>query len=92
VQLLSERKLNLLRDLLDSALKQRRTPFRRLRHAAGADLFAILVGDALTRKLTPPIQLEDGRQLETLADVRKLMLSLPESRLQNGTGSMLASF
>jgi hypothetical protein len=37
-----------------------------------------------TRKLTPPIQLKDGRQLETLADVRKLMLALPESRLQNG--------
>jgi hypothetical protein len=37
-----------------------------------------------TRKLTPPIQLKDDRTLETLADVRKLMLSLPESRLRNG--------
>jgi hypothetical protein len=36
------------------------------------------------RKLTPPIQLKDGRVLDTLADVRELMLSLPERHLQDG--------
>jgi hypothetical protein len=37
-----------------------------------------------TRKLTPPIELKDERRLETLADVRELMLSIPESHLRNG--------
>jgi hypothetical protein len=37
-----------------------------------------------TRKLTPPIVLKGGRVLETLADVRELMLSLPERHLGNG--------
>jgi hypothetical protein len=45
-----------------------------------------------TRKLTPPIELKDSRRLETLADVRDLMLTLPERQLQNGIGSMPASF
>ena len=39
---------------------------------------------AWIRKLTPPIQLRDDRQLETLGDVRELMLGLPERHLQNG--------
>jgi hypothetical protein len=39
---------------------------------------------AWTRKLTPPIGLKDDRRLETLADVRELMLSMPESHLRNG--------
>jgi hypothetical protein len=39
---------------------------------------------AWTRKLTPPVELEDGRRLETLADVRELMLSMSESHLRNG--------
>jgi hypothetical protein len=37
-----------------------------------------------TRKLTPPIQLKDDRTLETVADVRELMLTLPERHLRNG--------
>jgi hypothetical protein len=37
-----------------------------------------------TRKLTPPIRLKDDRLLETLADVRSLILSLPERHLRNG--------
>jgi hypothetical protein len=37
-----------------------------------------------TRKLTPPIELNDGRRVETLADVRELMLSLPERHVRNG--------
>jgi hypothetical protein len=39
---------------------------------------------AWTRNLTPPIVLKDGRVLETLSDVREVMLSLPERHLQNG--------
>jgi hypothetical protein len=39
---------------------------------------------AWTRKLTPPIELKDNRVLETLADVRELMLSLPERHVRNG--------
>jgi hypothetical protein len=39
---------------------------------------------AWTRKLTPPIELRHERRLETLADVRELMLSIPESHLRNG--------
>jgi hypothetical protein len=37
-----------------------------------------------TRKLTPPIELNDGCRVETLADVRELMLSLPERHVRNG--------
>ena len=39
---------------------------------------------ARTRKLIPPLVLKDGRVLETLSDVRELMISLPEPHLRNG--------
>jgi hypothetical protein len=38
---------------------------------------------AWTRKLTPPIEIKGNRRLETLADVRDLMLTLPERHLRN---------
>jgi len=37
-----------------------------------------------TRKLKARIALDDGRRLVTLADVRALMMALPERHLANG--------